>query len=139
MTVPLLQKFPQIMSGWQFPQWSYGHTQMPAYYPYPGPYPGQQPPYPAPPQPRPPQPRPPAPAPSVKVETGVKTEAAAGSTTTIKKEAVITKPQPPGPTPAAPTPEEGEIVEKSVLGILRGRNPVTFGGFSRISPLNNRI
>ena len=87
----------------------------------------------------PPQPRPPAPAPSVKVETGVKTEAAAGSTTTIKKEAVITKPQPPGPTPAAPTPEEGEIVEKSVLGILRGRNPVTFGGFSRISPLNNRI
>ena len=26
-------------------------------------------------------------------------------------------------------PEEGEIVEKSVLGILRGRNPVTFGGF----------
>ena len=110
------------MSGWQFPQWSYGHTQMPAYYPYPGPYPGQQqPPYPAPPQPRPPQPRPPAPA-------SVKTEAAAGSTTTtIKKEAVITKPQPPGPTPAAPTPEEGEIVEKSVLGILRGRNPVTFG------------
>ena len=118
------------MSGWQFPQWSYGHTQMPAYYPYPGPYPGQQqPPYPAPPQPRPPQPRPPAPA-------SVKTEAAAGSTTTttIKKEAVITKPQPPGPTPAAPTPEEGEIVEKSVLGILRGRNPVTFDGYLGICP-----
>ena len=80
------------MSGWQFPQWSYGHTQMPAYYPYPGPYPGQQPPYPAPPQPRPPQPRPPAPAPSVKVETGVKTEAAAGSTTTTTTTASAWRP-----------------------------------------------
>ena len=98
------------MSGWQFPHWNYGYTQMPAYnyYPSPGqpPYPGQ-----APPQPRPPAP-PTKPAPeSVKVETPA-------SPATIKKEPVINRTE--------VKPEEGEIVEKSVLGILRGRNPVMF-------------
>ena len=99
------------MSGWQFPQWNYGYTQMPAYYP---PGPGHPPPYyaQAPPQPRPPAPAPPTkpPAPAVKEETP--------GPAVIKKEAMITK--------AEVKPEEGEIVEKSVLGILRGRNPVMF-------------
>ena len=63
------------------------------------------------PRPRPPAPAPPKPpTPQVKVETP--------GPAVIKKEAVITKTE--------VKPEEGEIVEKSVLGILRGRNPVMF-------------
>ena len=118
------------MSGWQFPNWNYGYTQMPAYNYYqgrPGPamgHPGsyqmtaQGPPVPAP-------PLPPTPAPT-KAPTSVPAPAPTASGV-IKKEAVIKK----EPTVAASSsqpavPEEGEIVEKSIIGILKGRNPVMF-------------
>ena len=98
------------MSGWQFPQWSYGYTQMPGYnYPYPGYHP-------------PPPPRPP---------TSHRGGKAPSSAPVIKAEPVI-KPDLDSTAPAVPGPsvpvkkEEGEIVEKSVLGILNGRNPVMF-------------
>ena len=99
------------MSGWQFPQWSYGYTQMPGYnYPYPGYHP-------------PPPPRPPSSGRGGKVPSNAPV---------IKAEPVIKPDQTalaiPGPSgPSAPVKkEEGEIVEKSVLGILNGRNPVMF-------------
>ena len=120
------------MSGWQFPNWNYGYTQMPAYNYYQGRpgmgHPGS---YPMTPQgtPAPPPPLPPTPAPPTK------TTAAAPTTTpiapgVIKKEAVIKK-EPTVAAAAATTsqtvaPEEGEIVEKSIIGILKGRNPVMF-------------
>ena len=131
------------MSGWQFPQWSYGYTQMPNYnyYGHPGGYAppytrggmsyrgsrgGQQ------------------PNPAVKVEPStVKVEpstAAPASVTSstvsspavIKAEPVITKDSVSatssavGPAIGPNKPEEGEIVEKSILAILKGRNPVMF-------------
>jgi len=108
------------MSGWQFPQWSYGYTQMPGGYNYPG-YPGYQPP----PPPRPPAPPTrgrggKAPAPAVS-HTQTSSTSADG---VIKAEPVL-QAQPVGAS-AGVKSEEGEIVEKSVLGILNGRNAVMF-------------
>ena len=115
------------MSGWQFPQWSYGYTQMPpGGYNYHG-YPGFHPP----PPPRPPPPytagrgrgtRPPAPPPTSSHPTPPTPSEGA----VIKAEPVIqNKSGEAGPSTAVKT-EEGEIVEKSVLGILNGRNAVMF-------------
>ena len=95
------------MSGWQFPQWSYGYTQMPGYnYPYPGP--GYHP---------PPPPRPPAPAKGGKAPT---------SAPVIKAGPVIKQDQPVAGPSNPVRKEDGEIVEKSLFGILNGRNPVMF-------------
>lgn len=128
------------MSGWQFPQWSYGYTQMPNYnyYGHPGGY--------APPHPRGGgmpfrggrgghQPPPPA-AVVPKVEQGTVAApappaATAPSPAVIKAAPVITKDPSapataPGPSIGPNKPEEGEIVEKSILAILKGRNPVMF-------------
>jgi len=128
------------MSGWQFPQWSYGYTQMPNYnyYGHPGGY--------APPHPRGGgmpfrggrggghQPPPPAPAPAPKAEPGTPAASApATSSPAVIKAAPVIKKDPaiPAAATAAPSigptkPEEGEIVEKSILAILKGRNPVMF-------------
>ena len=118
------------MSGWQFPNWNYGYTQMPAYNYYQGrpgmgppgayPVPAQTPPVPAP-------PLPPTPAPTKTSTPAVAPAPAPTASGVIKKEAVIKK----EPTAAASSsqpavPEEGEIVEKSIIGILKGRNPVMF-------------
>ena len=126
------------MSGWQFPQWSYGYTQMPNYnyYGHPGGY--------APPHPRGGgvpfrggrggghQPPPPAPAPKAEPGTSAASAPATSSPAVIKAAPVIKKdPAVPAAATAAPSigptkPEEGEIVEKSILAILKGRNPVMF-------------
>jgi len=115
------------MSGWHFPQWNYGYTQMPGapgvnynYYQHPGGYA-------APPLPRPAGPSKPAAKPTA---APVKTEAepAAVASGVIKAEPVINKEAaaPAVTVAAAAKPEEGEVVEKSILAILRGRNPVMF-------------
>jgi len=104
------------MSGWQFPQWNYGYTQMPAYNYYQG-----QPPYSAP-QHRPPPPPPPSNKP--RAEQAVIKKEAVINPAVAKKEAVTATVAEAGST--GQSKEEGEIVEKSIIGILRGRNPVMF-------------
>ena len=83
--------------------------------------------YAAPPLPRPAGPSKPAAKPTA---APVKTEAepAAVASGVIKAEPVINKEAaaPAVTVAAAAKPEEGEVVEKSILAILRGRNPVMF-------------
>jgi len=128
------------MSGWQFPQWSYGYTQMPNYnyYGHPGGY--------APPHPRgggvpfrggrggvhhPAQPVvvpkiEPAVAPPMPPAVVTSSPAVIKAAPVIKKEPIVTAPVAAGPSIGPNKPEEGEIVEKSILAILKGRNPVMF-------------
>ena len=130
------------MSGWQFPQWNYGYTQMPSYPPHPQYY-QQYPGYGGPPHRfRPPAPPTPSPAPPPPSSSAAPVAASSSAVRTepqsavIKKDPVVAKLEQveaelaaakPKPAPAPPVkPEEGEIVEKSILGILRGRNPVMF-------------
>jgi len=125
------------MSGWQFPQWSYGYTQMPNYnyYGHPGGY--------APPHPRGGgvpfrggrgghQPAPPAVVPKVEPVAATAVAPAVSSSPAVIKAAPVIKKEPAAPVlPSGPAigptkPEEGEIVDKSILAILKGRNPVMF-------------
>ena len=83
--------------------------------------------YAAPPLPRPAGPAKPAAKPAgapVKTEPGPAVVASG----VIKAEPVINKEAaaPVATVAAAARPEEGEVVEKSILAILRGRNPVMF-------------
>lgn len=124
------------MSGWQFPQWSYGYTQMPGGYPYPGPggaggYPGYHPP----PPPRPPLPhtagrgrggKAPAAPQTFSPPSTSTTSTTSPGTVVIKAEPVIQSQTTVAGTSIAVKTEEGEIVEKSVHGILNGRNAVMF-------------
>ena len=124
------------MSGWQFPQWSYGYTQMPGGYPYPGPGgPGGYPGYHPPPPPRPPLPHtagrgrggktPAAPQTFSPPSTSTTSTTSPGNVV-IKAEPVIQSQTTVAGTSIAVKTEEGEIVEKSVHGILNGRNAVMF-------------
>merc|ERR1711892_385110 len=131
------------MSGWQFPQWSYGYTQMPNYnyYGHPGGY--------APPHPRgggmpfrggrgghqPPPPAVPKEEPGTVAAAAAAPQVAISSSPAVIKAAPVIKKEPVPPTVAAAAaapsigpnkPEEGEVVEKSILAILKGRNPVMF-------------
>jgi len=150
---------PDTMSGWQFPQWNYGYTQMPSYFmapPHPGLAPtpsllGGRPAFPAIPHLPTLHPHPAAAAvrtvaakpliPTVVPKAAVQTTVQ--QTTAVKVEVPVTTPTTTTTSPpvvkAEPVvkedkkaaknttkPEEGEIVEKSVLGILKGRNPVMF-------------
>ena len=126
------------MSGWQFPQWSYGYTQMPNYnyYGHPGGY--------APPHPRGGgvpfrggrggghHPAPPVVVPKVEPAPSTAVGPVVTSSPAVIKAAPVIKKEPAAPTSTVgPSigpnkPEEGEIVEKSILAILKGRNPVMF-------------
>ena len=124
------------MSGWQFPQWSYGYTQMPGGYPYPGPGgPGGYPGYHPPPPPRPPLPhtagrgrggKAPAAPQTFSPPSTSTTSTTSPGTVVIKAEPVIQSQTTVAGTSIAVKTEEGEIVEKSVHGILNGRNAVMF-------------
>jgi len=112
------------MSGWQFPQWNYGYTQMPAYNYYPG-QPQGHPHYAATPQAKPRPPPPPPPTEKPRQEQAVIKKDAVINPTVAKKEAVNAATD-AGSSSTGNSKEEGEIVEKSIIGILRGRNPVMF-------------
>ena len=124
------------MSGWQFPQWSYGYTQMPGGYPYPGPgVPGGYSGYHPPPPPRPPLPhtagrgrggKAPAAPQTFSPPSTSTTSTTSPGTVVIKAEPVIQSQTTVAGTSIAVKTEEGQIVEKNVHGILNGRNAVMF-------------